>query len=96
MPPLTQDGPIPPVDNSAAYNTLTKAQPSVQIKTKIQYYMHAKLIIIDQKLAFVGSENLSWESLNRNREVGILISDQPTVQSLSAIFDGDWTWSGAS
>lgn len=96
LPPLTQDGPIPPVDNSAAYNTLTKAQPPVQVKTKSQYYMHAKLIIIDQKLAFVGSENLSWESLNHNREVGILISDQSTVQSLSAIFDGDWNWSGAS
>ena len=95
LPPLAQGGPIPAFDNSAANTTLTKAQPPVQVKTKSEYYMHAKLIIIDQKLAFIGSENLTWESLNRNREVGILISHQPTVQSLCAIFDGDWNWSGA-
>ncbi len=43
---------------------------------KIRYlrspYMHAKLIV-GQKEAFIGSQNFSWTSLNRNREVGLLL-----------------------
>jgi len=98
LPPLTQSGPIPAVPgNQAVVNTLTSNTTApVQVKTTSQYYMHAKLIIIDQQMAFVGSENLSWESLNRNREVGLLISDPATVQQLGTTFDGDWNWSGVS
>lgn len=50
---------------------------------------HAKLIVADEA-AFVGSENLSWTSLERNREIGI-VSDAPsTTGPLVEAFETDW------
>lgn len=77
------------VDNSAAINDL-QAAPSIAITTQSQYYMHAKLIIVDQRLAFVGSQNFTRESLNYNREVGILIKNANVVKTLVATFMADW------
>ncbi len=51
---------------------------------------HAKLIVADDS-AFVGSENLSWTSLEANREVGVVVTDTETVTPLSDTFDADWT-----
>lgn len=78
------------VDNSAAMNDL-QASPSIAITTQGQYYMHAKLIIVDQRLAFVGSQNFTRESLNYNREVGILIKNADVVKMLTTTFMADWT-----
>ena len=50
---------------------------------------HAKLIVADDT-AFVGSENLSWTSLERNREVGILASEPATTAPLIDAFESDW------
>jgi phosphatidylserine/phosphatidylglycerophosphate/cardiolipin synthase-like enzyme len=50
---------------------------------------HAKLIVADGT-AFVGSENLSWTSLEANREVGLMVTNDTTVAPLSAVFDADW------
>ncbi len=53
-------------------------------------YIHAKIIIADGLKAFVGSENFSPTSLDRNRELGILIDDSRIIQVLSSTFDADW------
>jgi phosphatidylserine/phosphatidylglycerophosphate/cardiolipin synthase-like enzyme len=79
------------IKNDAAVAILRQGTPPVQVKTDSKYYMHAKLIIIDQHLAFVGSQNLTRESLNNNREVGILISNPLEVQKLVDTFAGDWS-----
>jgi phosphatidylserine/phosphatidylglycerophosphate/cardiolipin synthase-like enzyme len=50
---------------------------------------HAKLIVADSA-AFVGSENLSWTSLEANREVGLVVTSDATVAPLSGAFDEDW------
>lgn len=62
----------------------------VAVKTDAHYYMHAKLIIVDNTSAFVGSQNLSTESLTGNREVGIIVSNPAAIQRLSSTFDWDW------
>jgi phosphatidylserine/phosphatidylglycerophosphate/cardiolipin synthase-like enzyme len=77
-------------DSSAALARLS-GLPTLQIKTGSQYYMHAKLFIIDQRIAFVGSENLSRASLNYNREVGLLITSPGEVHKLCATFSSDWS-----
>jgi len=46
----------------------TIRQGGVQVREDPRLYMHAKIIIIDGQKAFVGSENISTASLNRNRE----------------------------
>ncbi len=79
------------VDNNAAISNLQASAPSIAITTLAQYYMHAKLIIIDQHLAFVGSQNLTREALKYNREVGIIIKNAECVKTLSTTFMTDWT-----
>jgi cardiolipin synthase len=52
-------------------------------------YAHAKVIVVDSRVAFVGSENLSAQSLDRNREIGVLIRGR-RIGQLSTVFDRDW------
>lgn len=67
----------------------------VQVKEDGQLYMHAKIIIVDGQKAFVGSENISTASLDHNRELGILVSDQNVLNTLRQTFQLDWSASMA-
>ncbi|MCE5192932.1 MAG: phospholipase D-like domain-containing protein [Candidatus Cryosericum sp.] len=53
-------------------------------------YLHVKYIVVDGKVAYVGSNNMSAGSLDENREVGIMTADLPIIQLLEATFAGDW------
>jgi cardiolipin synthase A/B len=53
-------------------------------------YIHAKAIVADGRLAFVGSENFSPTSLDQNREVGVLLADTAALATLTATFERDW------
>lgn len=66
------------------------AAGGVHIRYSATLYMHAKLIIQDATRAFVGSENFSANSLDDNRELGILIADPAALTTLSATFGTDW------
>jgi phosphatidylserine/phosphatidylglycerophosphate/cardiolipin synthase-like enzyme len=52
--------------------------------------MHAKCIVADGARAFLGSENLTTTSLDRNREIGILVTDPLLVAKLRDTAAGDW------
>ncbi|HBN08357.1 MAG TPA: hypothetical protein DD435_06840 [Cyanobacteria bacterium UBA8530] len=52
--------------------------------------MHAKAIVVDKTEAFVGSENFTANSLDNNREMGLLIQDKSVVDALAATAQGDW------
>jgi phosphatidylserine/phosphatidylglycerophosphate/cardiolipin synthase-like enzyme len=52
--------------------------------------MHAKMMVADGRLAFVGSENISAASLDRNRELGLMIADQQVISRLQKTFQVDW------
>jgi cardiolipin synthase len=80
--------------NSAGISTIE--QGHVQVKEDPQLYMHAKLIIVDGQKAFVGSENISSASLDRNRELGIIVSDQSALNTLRQTFQQDWSVSQAA
>ncbi|HEX8997707.1 MAG TPA: phospholipase D-like domain-containing protein [Ktedonobacterales bacterium] len=54
-------------------------------------YMHAKMMVADGQRAFVGSENFSANSLDDNRELGILIADPAAITTLTQTFQQDWT-----
>lgn len=68
----------------------------VQVKEDSHLYMHAKIIVVDQKKAFIGSENISTASLDKNRELGIVVSDTTVLNSLQQTFQTDWTASKAA
>ncbi|HEY1690317.1 MAG TPA: phospholipase D-like domain-containing protein [Solirubrobacteraceae bacterium] len=53
-------------------------------------YIHAKAIVADGAIAFVGSQNLSAQSLYFDRELGIVFSARPLVQALSATLARDF------
>jgi cardiolipin synthase len=53
-------------------------------------YIHAKMIVGAQK-AFIGSENFTYTSLNKNREVGIIIYNNRSINKLKNQFEDDWS-----
>ncbi len=44
--------------------------------------LHAKLIVIDGRRAFVGSANLTARALHHNLEVGLLVQDERVATQL--------------
>jgi cardiolipin synthase A/B len=54
-------------------------------------YLHAKYIIVDGGLAYVGSHNLTTGSLDENREVGIITDHAMVVKTIEASFVSDWS-----
>ncbi len=75
--------------NSQGIDTIK--QGGVQVKEDPKLYMHAKIIVVDGKTAFVGSENISTQSLDRNRELGIIVSDAGVLNTLQSTFQKDWS-----
>lgn len=51
--------------------------------------MHAKYIVIDDSWAMIGSSNLDYLSLWRNREANIIIRDSYIVRELKTYFEED-------
>lgn len=51
-------------------------------------YLHAKMIAGNAE-SFIGSENFSDSSLNRNREMGVLLTGAP-IRQLEVQFNADW------
>ncbi|HTU72565.1 MAG TPA: putative Ig domain-containing protein [Trebonia sp.] len=63
------------------------------------FYIHAKTVIADygtsSAKAFLGSENFSANSLNDNRELGLITTDSGVVSGLESTFNGDFSGSAA-
>jgi phosphatidylserine/phosphatidylglycerophosphate/cardiolipin synthase-like enzyme len=53
-------------------------------------YIHAKMIIVDDEKAFLGSENFSVTSLEKNRELGLITTDKVIITSLNNTFNNDF------
>lgn len=66
------------------------AQAGVSVKTLSSPYIHAKMILIDSMKAYVGSINLSTQSMDENRELGIMISENESIKTLDGTFNSDW------
>jgi cardiolipin synthase A/B len=76
--------------DSNSQGIATIKQSGVQVREDPQLYMHAKIIVVDNKVAFVGSENISTQSLDQNRELGIIVSDPSALNTLQTTFQNDW------
>lgn len=63
----------------------------ILVKSISSPYIHAKLILIDDKTAYVGSINLSSQSMDENRELGIILSEAKSINLLNQTFDLDWS-----
>jgi hypothetical protein len=87
-----------PSDYTSELNEVTTAGGKVTgYSSSTGFYIHAKTVIADYgdstAKAFVGSENFSSNSLNDNRELGIVTTNSSIVSGLETTFDGDFTGS---
>jgi sugar-specific transcriptional regulator TrmB len=53
-------------------------------------YIHAKMILVDNQKAYIGSVNFSINSLHFARETGIFVSQADILQKLKDTFMKDW------
>lgn len=53
-------------------------------------YNHTKMILIDHKILLLGSMNLSSNSLDKNREIWIILLDPTIIDEFSTQFQKDW------
>lgn len=81
---------IVPIDLSAydRGNLAPLIRHGVQVRFLNKPYPHAKMLV-GNRLAFIGSQNISWVSLHHNREVGIILRGR-AVKMLRQQFDRDW------
>ncbi|MBY0553841.1 hypothetical protein K2P97_04875 [bacterium] len=56
-------------------------------------YIHAKTITVDHKTTFIGSENFSFNSLLKARELGIIFEDVSIKNRMTELFEKDWSTS---
>jgi phosphatidylserine/phosphatidylglycerophosphate/cardiolipin synthase-like enzyme len=65
-------------------------EAGIQVQLVDDPYIHAKMILVDGRSAFVGSQNLTMTSLDRNREVGLILTDPINIARLKAVFNSDF------
>jgi hypothetical protein len=87
-----------PSDYTSELNEVTAAGGTVTgYSSSTGFYVHAKTVIADYGTstakAFLGSENFSSNSLNDNRELGLITSNSGVVSGLESTFDADFSGS---
>lgn len=87
MIPCKPDHPF--VYRATQYYAHTLANEGVTIYTYQRGFLHAKSIIIDGKMASVGSANLDFRSFQLNFEINAFIYDRDTTDQLEQIFVND-------
>lgn len=73
-------------------NFLTRAGVTIQYSPT--FIMHAKVFMMDDQLAMIGSINLTRSSLEDNRELSVLTREQEIIKQLNATFASDWNRNG--
>jgi phosphatidylserine/phosphatidylglycerophosphate/cardiolipin synthase-like enzyme len=75
--------------NASPLAALTTIHNNVKIISSTPYYIHAKIFIIDNQIAVIGSINLTKSSLDQNRELAIITRDAEIIKQLQATFASD-------
>ena len=52
--------------------------------------LHSKVLIVDRKIAYVGSVNLTSDSMTKNHEILIELTEPEVIKRLSEIFFTAW------
>ncbi|MCV7172910.1 cardiolipin synthase [Mycobacterium manitobense] len=76
------------LDTFASLRTLRRF--GVKVRKQKQLRVHAKLLIIDDSQALLGSMNIDRSAFDLRRELGVITSDPEAVARLKQVFDGDW------
>lgn len=52
--------------------------------------LHAKYMLIDGQIVFVGSQNWDWRAMEQIHEIGAIVRNARFAQTYAAAFDFDW------
>jgi phosphatidylserine/phosphatidylglycerophosphate/cardiolipin synthase-like enzyme len=78
-------------DSRAALTYLAGCRAEVRTYPEsASLYIHAKLIRVDGRTVFIGSQNLSRQSLTYNRELWIITHNPQIAASVGRTFDSDF------
>lgn len=70
-------------------NEVTAAQLSGHIRLLSSPYIHAKTLLIDDSHLLISSINFSSNSLDNNREIGIVLTDKQSIEQFKKQFQQD-------
>jgi phosphatidylserine/phosphatidylglycerophosphate/cardiolipin synthase-like enzyme len=76
------------LDTFASLRTLRRF--GVKVRKQKNLRVHAKLVIVDDHEALVGSMNIDRSAFDLRRELGITVDDPAAVGQLCQVFDADW------
>ncbi len=76
-----------PADAGAGFAMLAAAGATVRAVTAPA--IHAKVVVVDARLVYLGSANFSPTSLDRNRELGLRLEDGPLARRIAATITED-------
>jgi phosphatidylserine/phosphatidylglycerophosphate/cardiolipin synthase-like enzyme len=76
------------LDTFASLRTLRRFGAKVHKQKNLR--VHAKLLIVDDERALVGSMNIDRSAFDLRRELGITITEPTVVARLKAVFQSDW------
>jgi len=75
--------------NADAATFLKNAQ--IPVRYLASPVIHVKSMIVDGTSAYLGSENFSYTSLDKNREVGLITNQADVIGTMKGTFEGDWS-----
>lgn len=76
------------IDANASAATYLK---DLGVTVKSIPHLHTKMLVADGEVAYVGSENFSYTSLENNREIGVVLVEASSIAPLVTTFEADWT-----
>ncbi|MEB3198251.1 MAG: phosphatidylserine/phosphatidylglycerophosphate/cardiolipin synthase family protein [Candidatus Sericytochromatia bacterium] len=76
-----------PANLPAARTLIANGVPT---RSQSKPYLHAKYIVADGQTAYVGSINFSTNSLDLNRELGMMLDDSGAIATLREVWQQDW------
>jgi phosphatidylserine/phosphatidylglycerophosphate/cardiolipin synthase-like enzyme len=79
------------LDTFASLRTLRRFGAKVHKQKNLR--VHAKLMIVDDERALVGSMNIDRSAFDLRRELGITVTEPAVVARLKEIFEQDWALS---
>ncbi|HEX4514311.1 MAG TPA: phospholipase D-like domain-containing protein [Polyangiaceae bacterium] len=83
---LSDDTPTTAMSNAVT----TLEADGIGVKKLSDPYVHAKAIVADDVLCYVGSENMTANSLDSNRELGLIISAVSEIAKVDATIVADF------
>ncbi len=66
------------------------AQAGAQVVRLVSPTVHAKVVLVDGRKALIGSINLTYSSLDLNRELGLITTQADVIARLRRTLESDW------